>query len=306
MTLVEDAARSRFHYDSDLDSVDARSRRWPVAAIIAAIVLIGIVVACVIGPWLAPSPRAQDLANRVQPPSWSHWMGTDELGRDVFSRVLSGGRVSLVVAFGTAIIGATLGAMLGVTAGTVGGWFDAAVTQLADLALILPIVPVAAVIAGVDEVGGWGPLPAFDPASGLGMAVVLGLFLWGGVARVVRARARAVATEEFVAAAHGLGLSRIRVVTRHVLPHCAGPIAVETTLLVAAAMLLESTLSFLGFGVGPPTPTWGSMLSSSVGAFDDRWWLVAFPGGAIVLTVLCVHVFAAGVRDQLDPRRVAP
>lgn len=300
MSLVDDVARSRLYDD---ETVIARTRPVPVAAVVAATGLAVIVLACVIGPWFTPNPRTQHLADRLAPPSWSNWMGTDELGRDVFSRVLNGGRVSLVVAFGTAIFGATLGAFLGVVAGTVGGWIDAAITQLADLALILPIVPVVAVIAGVDEVGGWGPVPAFDPASGIGMAVVLGLFLWGGIARVVRARARAVAAEEYVETAYGLGLSSMRVTLRHVLPHCAGPIAVETTLLVAAALLLESTLSFLGFGVGPPTPTWGSMLSSSVGAFDDRWWLVVCPGLAIVLTVLCVHVLAGGLRDRLDPRR---
>ena len=173
--------------------------------------------------------------------------------------------------------------------------------RFTDLWIALPALPILAVAVSIGTID-LGPFGTLDLGGSLGITLLLSLLLWGSVARVVRGATLQLRERDFVDAARAMGSSNTRVIVRHVIPNCAGPIIVNATLVVAEAILVETTLSFLGFGVQPPTPTWGNLLSDSIGTVEDYWWLTVFPGLAIFLTVLAVNFVGDGLRDALDPR----
>ncbi|MDQ1430160.1 MAG: peptide/nickel transport system permease protein [Actinomycetota bacterium] len=278
-----------------------RFRRHPVA-LVGLGFLVLMALACFVGAHFAQDPNYQDLLQPTSGPSGAHWFGTDELSRDTFSRVLHGGQISLKVALGVAVLSTVIGVVIGALAGFYRGWLDGLLMRFTDLWIALPALPFLAVAVSIGTVD-LGPFGAIDLGGPLGITLLLSFLLWGSIARVVRGATLALREREFVDAARAIGASNTRIITRHVLPNCMGPIIVNATLVVAEAILVESTLSFLGFGIQPPTPSWGNLLSDSIGTVQDWWWLTVFPGVAIFLTVLAVNFVGDGLRDALDPRR---
>ncbi|HXY93476.1 MAG TPA: ABC transporter permease [Acidimicrobiia bacterium] len=278
-----------------------RFRRHRVAMTALAF-LVFMVLACYVGAHFAPSPTEQHLTEPPSGPSWSHWFGTDELSRDELSRVLHGGQVSLRVAFGVAILSTVLGVVIGALAGFYRGWLDELLMRFTDFWIALPALPILAVVVSIGTID-LGPLGTLDLGSPFGITLLLSLLLWGSIARVVRGATLSLREREFVDASRTIGASNTRIIVRHVLPNCFGLIAVNATLVVAEAILVETTLSFLGFGIQPPTPSWGNLLANSIDNLEDQWWLTVFPGLVIFLTVLAVNFLGDGLRDALDPRQ---
>jgi peptide/nickel transport system permease protein len=271
-----------------------RFRRHKLAmASLVLLALIGLAVA--LAPVIAPYGFSeQHLDQILQGPSAKHLLGTDQLGRDELTRLLYGGRVSLLVGLGVALVSGAIGTLAGVVAGFYGGRVDNAVMRVTDLFLSIPLL-VLLIIA--------------SRATGghiIDIVVVLSLVLWMYLARIVRGLFLSLREKEFVEAARALGASNRRIIVRHMLPNALGVMIVNITLTVALAILTESLLSFLGFGIQPPTPSWGNMLDDGRSIMTIAGWLVWFPGLAILLTVLCVNFLGDGLRDALDPtqRRV--
>ena len=264
--------------------------------------LVFMFLACFVGANFAPDPDQQNLLQPTSGPSGAHWFGTDELSRDSLSRVLHGGQISLKVALGIAVLSTLIGVVIGALAGFYRGWLDGLLMRFTDLWIALPALPFLAVAVSIGTVD-LGPFGSIDLGGPLGITLLLSCLLWGSIARVVRGATLALREREFVDAARAIGASNTRIITRHVIPNCLGPIIVNATLVVAEAILVESTLSFLGFGIQPPTPSWGNLLSDSIGTVEDWWWLTVFPGLAIFLTVLAVNFVGDGLRDAFDPRR---
>lgn len=237
---------------------------------------------------------AIDLTALRQAPSWEHWMGTDDLGRDLFTRVLWGGRVSMAIGVLSALVGTVVGTVVGVTAGYAGGRTDGFLMRVTDVAYSIPTLPLLIVLA------------SYTAATAVSMALVIGLLSWMATARVVRGEVLAIKEMPFVEAARGVGASPARIVAVHVLPNAAGPIVVSATLAVGNAVLVESSLSFLGLGVQPPTPTWGNMLMDAQATMATQPWLAIFPGAAILVLVLAVNFVGDGLRDAVDPRERRP
>lgn len=229
------------------------------------------------------------LADSRQPPSRHHLMGTDHLGRDEFSRVLYGGRVSLAVGLAVALVAGIAGTTVGAVAGYYGGWIDSVLMRLTELFLIVPALLILLVISTV--LGG----SVFD------IILAISLLAWMPLARIVRGVFLSVKEKEFIEAARASGAKSSRIIWRHMLPNTVGPIIVYATLGVAAAILTESVLSFLGFGIKPPTSTWGNMIFEGKDAMITQPWLMLFPGLMIFLTVLSVNFLGDGLRDALDP-----
>jgi peptide/nickel transport system permease protein len=271
-----------------------RARRRPLAgsARLAAGLLGAILLATLAAPLLAPRPfDAADLLHRLEPPGPTFWLGSDSLGRDIWSRLLYGGRVSLLAGIAAVLLAATIGTTLGLTSGYFGGWWDALLMRIVDVWLAVPYVLLALAIAVVV-----GP--------GLGtLVVVLALGTWPTVARVVRSDILSLRAGDLVLAARALGASETRILLRHLLPNVAGTLAVTLSLLVASTLLFEASLSFLGLGVQRPTPSWGTMLLDGVDVLGTAWWVAFFPGLAVLLTALALNVLGDWLRDALDPRR---
>jgi peptide/nickel transport system permease protein len=235
--------------------------------------------------------EAQDLTNTLEGPSGKHWFGTDNLGRDQFTRVLYGGRISLLVGMTVAISAGIIGAIVGSLAGYYGGILDNVLMRVTDLFLSIPFLVV--LIIAARALGG----SVFD------IVLILALFFWMPDARIVRGVFLSMKEKEFVEAARASGASDTRIMFIHMLPNAMGPIIVNVTLGVAAAILTESALSFLGFGIQPPTPSWGNLLQNAQNFTLIAPWLVWFPGIAILITVLCVNFLGDGLRDALDPHQ---
>ena len=256
----------------------------------------GIVGAMALAALLAPvlAPYAYDAQLREdaeQGPGARHWMGVDPLARDLMSRVLYGARVSLDVAVTATAVSVLIGVVAGALAGYFGKWADEALMRTADVFSAFPGILLAVAITA-----------AFRRPSLAVVFVALGLVGWSGVARIVRGQVLALREEEFVAAASALGAGRLRILFRHILPNCLAPVIVAATLLVAGNILGEAGLSFLGIGVQPPHPSWGGMLAEARTEMTRYWWMCAFPGAAIALTVLAFNLLGDGLRDALDPR----
>ncbi len=271
-----------------------RFRRHKLAiasAAVLAIIALSTILAHVISAY---EYSELDLEALTRSPNLAHLMGTDTLGRDELTRVLYGGRISLLVGISVALSAGLIGTVIGAIAGYYGGWVDNLLMRVTDLFLAIPFL-VTLVIASIAL---RGTLPApWD------IVVVLTLFFWMGEARIVRGLFLSLKEKEFVEAARSLGASNRRIIFLHILPNAMGPIIVGVTLAVAAAILTESALSFLGFGVQPPTPTWGNMLSEARNQITAAPWLLWFPGLMILLTALCVNFLGDGLRDALDPHQ---
>jgi peptide/nickel transport system permease protein len=255
-------------------------------------IVVGILVAlAVLAPLLAPwDPNKPDTRRILAPPSPSHPLGTDQIGRDVLSRVLYGARVSLAVGFVSVGIATIIGILLGAAAGYHGGLVDATIMRVVDLMLVFPrFFLLLAVLA-------------FLKPSIWTIMVVIGLSGWMGVARLVRAEFLTLREREFVVWSESIGASAARVVFRHILPNAMAPVLVAMTLGIPAAILTESGLSFLGLGVQPPYATWGNILTDGKDALEIAWWMTLYPGLAILITVLSYNLLGEGIRDALDPR----
>ncbi len=251
-----------------------------------------LVLAAVFAPWIAPYRFEQiDLTNRFAPPfSGRHWLGTDDLGHDVFTRLLYAGRVSLVVGFAAALSAVALGTLVGVVAGYYGGLLDNVLMRLTDIVLTLPVFGVLLLLG---RYFGGGILP---------IVAIIGLFGWTVAARLVRGEILRLKTQDFAEAARALGASETRIIFRHLLPNALAPIIVAATLDVGGAILTEAALSYFGVGIQPPIPSWGNMLQNAQSYLWTAPWLAFWPGMMIFLTVLCFNFFGDGLRDALDPR----
>ena len=278
--------------------VAARARRRvSFRAVFGLSVLFVIGGAAVFAPQLAPwDPARQMLMKRLRPPMWQerglreHPLGTDHLGRDILSRILHGGRISLGVGLTAVTLSALIGVTLGLLAGFFGGRADALIMRVVDVFLAIPYILLA-----------MGVVFALGPSL-LNVILVMAVTRWVQFARVVRADVLSIREREFVAGARARGNRALRLLLRHVLPNALTPIIVVATLELAFMIIYESALSFLGLGVQPPTPTWGWMLSDGRNYVATAWWLATFPGLAIMLTVLAVNLLGDWLRDTLDPR----
>jgi peptide/nickel transport system permease protein len=265
--------------------------RNPTAAVAAAVLLLIVLIAIFDEPLAPQTANEIDIAARLQPPSSAHWFGTDDLGRDILSRIILGASVSLRVGFLAVAIALVVGATIGLLAGFYGRWVDDVLMRIMDMLFAFPAVLLAIAVLAVRGPG--------SSNTALAIAIVyVPIF-----ARVTRASVLGVREEVYVRASRSVGASDWRLLTRHVLPNAAPPIIVQTSISLAFAVLAEAALSFLGLGTQPPNPSWGLMLAEGRGFIDIAWWLAFFPGMAIFLTVLCFNLLGDGLRDVLDPRQ---
>jgi peptide/nickel transport system permease protein len=266
---------------------------WPGRWSPALLVLAALVLCAAAAPLIAPyAPDALDLANRRAAPSAAHWFGTDELGRDVLTRVLSGARVSLAIGLLSALVSAGLGTVIGSAAGMLGHWADDVLMRVTDAMLSMPRLPLLMLAAAIVQ-------PTVPLLIGL-----VALSGWMETARVVRADVQSLATRDFVQAARAVGAAPFRVWRRHLLPAVVPTLSVATTLAIGRAILLESTLSFFGVGVQPPTASWGNMLYQAQSTMSSEPWLAIFPGLFIFITVLACNTVGDALGET--PRRSSP
>jgi ABC-type dipeptide/oligopeptide/nickel transport system permease subunit len=272
-------------------------RLWRLKwGLVAAAIMLLIVVSAVAAPWLAPySPVEVDIQHRLGPPAWmdggkrEHVLGTDQIGRDLFSRMIYGGRVSLLIGVAAVLVSSTIGVLLGLGAGYFGSRTDWIIMTLVNVMLTFPFVLLALAVIAV-----LGP-------SLVNMIIVLGVADWPLYARVIRAETMAIRERDFITAGRALGMSHVRIIFRQILPNLVSVIVVIATLQVARVIILESFLSFLGLGVQPPTPAWGNMLGEGRVYMLNSWWIAAFPGAAIFITTLAINLMGNALRDWLDP-----
>ena len=267
--------------------------KWGLAA--AAVMLV-LVTGTLLAPWISPhDPLAVNIRHRLAPPAWmeggttQHLLGTDQVGRDLLSRVIWGGRVSLLVGVTAVMISASLGVLLGLTAGYTGRRTDTVIMTVLNVMLSFPFVLLALAVIAV-----LGP-------SMTNMIIVLGVADWPLYGRVIRAETLAIREREFITASRALGTGHARIVFRQILPNLVSVIVVIATLQVARVIILESFLSFLGLGVQPPTPAWGNMLGEGRVYMLNSWWIATFPGLAIFVTTLVINLMGNALRDWLDP-----
>lgn len=298
MTIADPASTDDAPAGGDTIAVSPRRLAWRrfrsnrLAAASAAFLALVVIVA-VFAPLIAThAPNAIDLAASRQPPSGSHWFGTDPSGRDVYSRVVYGARVSLIVGLCAALAAAGAGLLIGMVAGLVGGWLDAVLMRIADTVLSLPTLLVVLALVAIT-----GP-------SIYTIVLAIGLFEWPTTARIVRSVTLSARELDYVTAARNFGANVSHTVRRHVLKVVVSPLTVAGTVLVARGIMLEATLSFLGYGVAPPTATWGGMLNEAqnISVLQKMPWLWLAPGIAIALVVAAVNFVGDGLRDAQDPR----
>ena len=259
-----------------------------------------VLIACcsaIFAPLLTPhSPLDQNLAHRLQPPGWRdpegrlHLLGTDQLGRDVLSRIIHGSKVSLIVGTTAVVFGGFLGLILGLISGFFGRWVDDVIMRVVDIQLSFPFIILALTII------------AIFGSSLFNLILVLAITGWVIYARVVRASVLSVKEMDFVKAARAIGASNFKIILRHVLPNVLSPFFVISSFQVARFIITEASLGFLGLGVPPPTPTWGNMLSDGREYLQEAWWIGTFPGMAIMFVVLGINLLGDGLRDALDPK----
>jgi len=268
-----------------------RSMRQNPLALFGGLVVLLLFAIALAAPLLPiRDPYSIDAGAVMEPPSLAHPFGTDELGRDVFSRVIYGSRISLWVGFVSVGIAIAIGTFLGSLAGYYGRWVDGLIMRFVDVMLCFPtFFLILAVIAFL------------EPSIGTIMAII-GLTGWMGVCRLVRAEFLSLKERDFVQSARALGVGHFRIIVRHILPNSLTPVMVAAILGIAGAILTESALSFLGIGVQPPTPSWGNILTSGKDNIQIAWWLSLFPGLAILVTVLSYNLLGEGLREALDPR----
>jgi len=277
-----------------------RFRNHP-GAVTGSIILTVMIISVLLAPLSPYDPETSNVAEKFQPPSWQHPMGTDALGRDMLTRILFGGRISLTVGLMVVAITLPLGVSIGAAAGYLGGVVDNILMRFTDSALTLPsllvLILLSAILREVD-------LPVFSKNSVITIAVIIGLLSWMTFARLVRAMILTLREMDFVTAARALGAADLRIILKHILPSAIGPIIVEATLELGYAIIEESGLSFLGFGIQPPTPSWGNLLANAQENFVKYPWLAIFPGLMIFITIISVNYIGDGLRDAFDPFKV--
>lgn len=299
---AEEAQRSAITADSSSlgAAVWKRFRKHP-GAIGGSIVLTLLVLLIVFAPLSPYDPELSTMTERYQPPSLRHPMGTDALGRDMFTRVLYGGRISLTVGLLVVFISVTLGVPIGAIAGYYRGRLESVLMRVTDTFLSLPaflvLILLSAILREVE-------LPVFERNNVLTIAFVIGILSWMTFARIVRASFLTLREMDFVTATRALGGSDFRIIVGHILPNSIGPIIVEATLELGYAIIEESGLSFLGFGIQPPTPSWGNLLSNAQEHLTKYPWLAIFPGLMIFLAIISVNYIGDGLRDAFDPYKV--
>lgn len=260
-------------------------------AVVGVLMVFLVVLIAVFAPWIAPfDPLKQNYDELLQCPSRQHLMGTDALGRDLFSRVVYGSRYALMIGVAVVLLELAIGASLGFIAGYFGGIWGSVIMRLVDMVLSIPTLVLAMAIAGAFGGGLWV------------MVVAIAVAGWGQFARLVRAQVLSLKEVAFVEAARALGASHLRIIARHLLPNSMGPVLVYTTLYVPAAILWSAALSFLGLGAQPPTPEWGAIIADGRGFISFAWWISTFPGLAIMITTLGFNFLGDGLRDALDPK----
>jgi peptide/nickel transport system permease protein len=301
-SVPEVTQRPARHFSPWLDAW-RRFRRHKMA-FASAFVLLAMIAAIALGPFIwKVAINDIDFSARMQTPTWAHPFGTDDLGQDLLARMLYGGRISLAVGLSAMTVAMTVGTIIGAIAGMSRRWAGPALMWLTDLFLSLPALPLLLLVIYLfrDSLKA-----AFGPEGGVFVmiVVVIGGLRWMPVARLVRAQFLSLREKEFVEAARALGASRVRQVVRHILPNALGPVIVAATIDVAAAIIAESTLSFLGLGFPPDIPTWGRILYDAKDYLDIAPHWALFPGAAIFLTVLTINFIGDGLRDALDPRKV--
>jgi peptide/nickel transport system permease protein len=282
----------RLHGDSQW-SIAARHFRKNRLAMGGLAVMLLLYVVTLVTPLIAPYDPAEQgniILNRYLEPSLEHLMGTDKFGRDIFSRVLYGARISLSIGFVAVGISITLGTLVGAFAGYFGGIVDSLLMRFTDMMLSFPRLVLLIVVIAL-----------FEPNIYL-VVTVLGLTGWMGTARLVRGEVLSLREREFIQAARALGMGDGRIIFRHIIPNTMAPVIVSATLGIGQTILTEASLSFLGLGVQPPTPSWGNMVADGRDALINAWWIATFPGIAIVLTVVAFNLLGDGLRDALDPR----
>jgi peptide/nickel transport system permease protein len=267
------------------------------ASLVALVILVAVTVAALLGPSLTPGdPHGQHLGSRLKEPGWAdddgvhHWLGTDQLGRDVLARLVAGSRLSLLVGLAAVAGGGLLGLGLGLVSGYFGGRMDAVIMRLADIQLAFPFLLVALALVSILGPSLWN------------IILVLSLTSWINYAKVVRGEVLGVRKREYVEAVRTIGASPWRIIARHILPNVLSPFLVIASFQVAALIIAESSLSYLGLGVPTGTPTWGGMLADGREYVADAWWVAIFPGLAIMLTALSFNLLGDGIRDALDPQ----
>jgi peptide/nickel transport system permease protein len=291
--LAARSRRARRQFGDSQWSIAARHFKKNKLAIGGLIVMVLLYVLTLVTPLIAPydpSEQGNIILSRYLAPSLQHLMGTDKFGRDIFSRVLFGSRISLSIGFIAVAISITLGTLIGAFAGYFGGIVDAILMRFTDMMLSFPRLVLLIVVIAL-----------FEPNIYL-VVVVLGLTGWMGTARLVRGEVLSLREREFVQAARALGMGDWRIIFRHVVPNTMAPVIVSATLGIGQTILTEASLSFLGLGVQPPTPSWGNMVSDGRDALINAWWIATFPGVAIVVTVVAFNLLGDGLRDALDPR----
>ncbi|MDR0810187.1 MAG: ABC transporter permease [Gemmobacter sp.] len=257
-------------------------------------IVVALIAAALLAPWIVPYPEhvvgGTNTAAKFQPPSASAWFGTNALGQDMFSLVLVGSRVSLFSGLAVVFIAVAVGTMVGAVAGYFGGWVDEVLMRLTDLLLTIPSLILAMAVAAALGTGVWN------------MIIAISITWWPAYARLVRGEVIVKKEEQFVVAAHALGASWMRILGRHILPNIVSPIVVKVSLDTGFAILTVASLGFVGIGVKPPTPEWGTLLSEARRYMPDYWWTAVAPGSAIFLAVLAFNLLGDGLRDVLDPR----
>ncbi|MDX5627527.1 MULTISPECIES: ABC transporter permease [unclassified Brenneria] len=262
------------------------------------ILLVVLLLLALFGPWLGLMPPTKsNLLMRMQPPTWSglfspgpHPFGTDELGRDVLSRIIYGSRITLTIAFIAVVLGGMVGVLFGIVAGYRGGMVDRLLMRVVDIQLALPLMLLALLIVA-----------AFGPSI-QNLILVLALTSWIRYARIIRGQVLSLREQEFILSAHAIGASGWRIMWRHILPNVLTPALVVATLELARLIIMDAALSFLGLGVQPPNPSWGRMLADGRVYISSAWWIVTFPGLAILFTVLSVNLLGDWLRDYFDPK----
>ena len=260
-------------------------------AVFGGIIVLLLFTIAVFAPFVAPyNPNAINVKHVLEAPSFSHPFGTDDLGRDIFSRVVYGSRISLAVGFVAVGIATIIGIIFGALSGYYGGWLDTIIMRFVDIMLSIPTFFLILAVIAMLEPSIWN------------IMIVIGITSWMGVARFVRAEFLSLKEREFVLSARALGASDFRIIFRHILPNAMSPVLVSAVLGIAGAVLIESALSFLGIGVQPPTASWGNILTIGKDNIEIAWWISVFPGLAIFVTVLAYNLLGEGIRDSIDPR----
>ncbi|MCK4259186.1 MAG: ABC transporter permease [Halanaerobiales bacterium] len=260
-------------------------------AMVGLFIIIAVVLLALLAPYISPyKPTKISLRNKLDAPSKAHWFGTDKLGRDILSRMIYGSRISLLVGLVAVGISGTIGVLIGSIAGYYGKWIDNLLMRIVDILLAFPSILLAIALVAV-----LGP-------SLFNVILAISLVSWVGYARMVRGEFLSLKQQEFVEGARSLGAPDMKIIFRHILPNAISPVIVLATLGMAGAIISESSLSFLGLGVQPPTPSWGGMLSEGRTVIRQAWWVPTFPGIAIMFTVLAFNLLGDGLRDALDPK----